>query len=73
MPHQFDDTRTQHRQHESDGESTAPAARETRSSHRRELYSALMDGLGRDEQAELERLVTANVERLRETGDGYAP
>jgi hypothetical protein len=39
----------------------------------RELYSALMSGFGHDEQVELERLMTDNEERLRETGDGYAP
>ena len=39
----------------------------------RELYSALMSGFGHDEQDELERLMTDNEERLRETGDGYAP
>jgi hypothetical protein len=39
----------------------------------RELYSALMSGFGHDERDELERLMTDNEERLRETGDGYAP
>lgn len=39
----------------------------------RELYSALMSGLGNDEQHQLERMMRDNEERLRQTGDGYAP
>lgn len=37
------------------------------------IYSALMSGFGDDEQHSLERLMHDNEERLRETGDGYAP
>ena len=51
-------------QHDGIRKATAP---------QRDLYSALMSGFGHEEQDQLEQLMTDNEERLRQTGDGYAP
>lgn len=39
----------------------------------RELYGALMEGLGRQERDDLVHLMVDNIERLRSDGDSYAP
>jgi hypothetical protein len=39
----------------------------------RELYGALMTGFGDEEQYQLEQLMIANIARLRDDGDSYAP
>ena len=38
-----------------------------------DVYSALMEGFGTEERHDLEQLMHDNEERLRDTGDGYAP